>query len=128
MTLDAAITASPAEPEEPAGAEEILEQVARRARVTVDESWAALLAEQKDFQVCQKAVAHVTPRDENDLALKAAVAFTHDNEKGAYGSGVALISYSVAFDLWRMRQRAMLIRCQKSSESVRGRSTLPCPS
>jgi hypothetical protein len=38
--------------------------------------------------------------------LKAAVAFVYDKVKGAYGLNVAVISYSVAFDLFQMRMPA----------------------
>ena len=73
---------------------------------TAGESWAAQLEAEKDFHACQMAVAKVTPRDENDLVLKAAVAAVYDKEKGAYGLNVAVISYSVAFDLFKMRMPA----------------------
>jgi len=53
---------------------------------TVGESWAAQLEAEKDF--------------------KAAVAAVYDKEKGAYGLNVAVISYSVAFDLFKMRMPA----------------------
>jgi hypothetical protein len=74
--------------------------------VTVDESWAAQLEAEEDFNACQMAVAKVKPLNENDLMLKAAVAFVYDKVKGAYGLNVAVISYSVAFDLFQMRKPA----------------------
>jgi hypothetical protein len=52
------------------------------------------------------AVAKVTPRDENDLVLKAALAGVYDKERGHHGLNVAVISYSVAFDLIKMRMPA----------------------
>jgi hypothetical protein len=74
--------------------------------VTVDESWAAQLAAETDFHAAQIAVAEVAPRDEHDLALKAAAACIFDKVKGAYGTSVAVISYSVAMDLLKMRMPA----------------------
>jgi hypothetical protein len=70
---------------------------------TVSESWAAQLKAEKDFLNCQAAVANVAPRDENDLVLKAAVAGIYDKTKMASGFDVAIISYSVAWDLFKMR-------------------------
>jgi hypothetical protein len=70
---------------------------------TAGESWATQLEAEKDFHAQQIAVAKVTPRDENDLILKAALASVYDKERGAYGLNVAVISYSVAFDLIKMR-------------------------
>jgi hypothetical protein len=70
---------------------------------TAGESWAAQIEAEKDFNAHQMAVAQFTPRDENDLMLKAAVGVVYDKEKGAYGLNVAVISYSVAFDLIKMR-------------------------
>jgi hypothetical protein len=69
------------------------------------ESWAAQLAAEKDFQAAQLAVANVTPRDEDDLVLKAAAAFVYDRVKCGYGS-IAVISYSVALDLFKQRMPA----------------------
>jgi hypothetical protein len=40
------------------------------------------------------------------LILKAALAGVYDKERGAYGLSVAVISYSVAFDLIKMRAPA----------------------
>jgi hypothetical protein len=73
---------------------------------TEEESWHAQLEAQKDFEAAQMAVARVTPRDENDLVLKAAVAATYDKERGIYGLAVGIISYSVAWDLFKLRMPA----------------------
>ncbi len=73
---------------------------------TEEESWAAQLEAEKDFQNCQIAVAKVTPRDENDLILKAAVAAIYDKTKISGSFQVAIISYSVAWDLFKLRRPA----------------------
>jgi hypothetical protein len=71
----------------------------------VSESWAAQLAAEEDFKAAQLVVANVMPRDEDDLVLKAAAAFVYDRVKCGYGS-VAVISYSVALDLFKQRMPA----------------------
>jgi hypothetical protein len=70
------------------------------------ESWEAQLAAEKDFRAAQIAVANVIPRDENDLALKAAVAFVYDRVQAGHHESIAIISYSVALDLLRSRMPA----------------------
>jgi hypothetical protein len=72
---------------------------------TVAESWAAQLEAEKNFHGAQLAVANVTPRDEDDLVLKAAAAFIYDKVKAGYAS-TAVISYSVALDLLKSRMPA----------------------
>jgi hypothetical protein len=76
---------------------------------TAGESWAAQIEAKKDFHSHQMAVAKVTPRDENDLMLKAAADVLYDKEKGAYGLNVAVISYSVAFGTPTPRRHAALL-------------------
>ena len=67
------------------------------------ESWHAQLDAEKDFDDHRIAVAKVTPRDENDLVLKAAAAAIYDPVKGSYELRSAFISYGVAIDFYRMR-------------------------
>src|ERR1700694_485668 len=58
----------------------------------VEDTWEAQLAADEHFQAAQIAVANVTPRDEDDLALKAAAASIYDRVKAGYRT-VAIISY-----------------------------------
>jgi hypothetical protein len=71
----------------------------------VGKSWDAQLEAERDFRKCQMAVANVTPRDEDDLLFKAAIAAIYDKVKVGYEC-TALISYSVMFDLFKLRMAA----------------------
>jgi hypothetical protein len=90
---------------EPAG-KRAYKRWARRWRerqdAIVGESWDAQLEAERDFRTCQMAVAKVKPRDEEDLMCKAAVAAVYDKVKHASYGDVAVISYSVAWDLIKL--------------------------
>jgi hypothetical protein len=73
---------------------------------TLGDSWDAQLEAERDFRTCQMAVAKVTPRDEKDLMLKAALAAVYDKVKHASYGDVAIISYSVVMDLFALRMPA----------------------
>jgi hypothetical protein len=74
---------------------------------TLGDSWDAQLEAEKDFRTCQMAVAKVTPRDEDDLMLKAAAAAIYDKVKHASYGDVAIISYSVVLNLFELRLPAV---------------------
>jgi hypothetical protein len=70
---------------------------------TTTESWDAQLEAENTYREAQMAVARVKPRDADELALKAAVAGVYDKvQTSSYGT-VGIISYSLAWDLFRLR-------------------------
>jgi len=73
---------------------------------TEGESWDAQMEAEREFRACQMAVAKVTPRDQKDLMLKAALAVVYDKVKHASSGDVAIISYSVALELINLRMPA----------------------
>jgi hypothetical protein len=75
---------------------------------TLGDTWDAQLALEKEYWTCQVAVANVTPRDEDDLMLKAAAACIYDKvQHASCGRDVAVISYSVAMDLLKQHMPAV---------------------
>jgi hypothetical protein len=76
----------------------------RRAQHNIlGDSWDAQLEAERDFRACQIAVANVSARDEDELMMKAAIAAVYDEVKHASYGDCAIISYSVALNLFRLR-------------------------
>ena len=67
--------------------------------VTVDDSWAAQLEAERDFQNAQVAVANAESRDHHDIMVKAAASMVYDRVRLAQYGSVAVIGYGVARDL-----------------------------
>jgi hypothetical protein len=76
-----------------------------REAIKLHETWGAQIDAEDKFRDAQMVVARVTPRDDDDLVLKAVVAAVYDKTRLARGTE-AIISYSVAWDVFNSRSPA----------------------